>query len=259
MSNPIITLTTDFGLADWFVGTMKGVIAQRCEEARVIDLTHCVPAGDIRAGAFALMAGCRFFPAQTVHVAVIDPGVGSERPAIAVDTANAFFVGPDNGVLSWALQHEDVRAIHRLENTDYFRPDISATFHGRDIFAPVAAELANGVPLSHLGPPTNELVELAWPEVTRDDTLVRGVVLYVDRFGNAITNIPHATLPKSRGLAVRHDGEELCRTAHCYQAVATGDPVAVPGSSGFLEVASNGGHAGDELGLAPGAAITVGS
>lgn len=254
---PVITLTTDFGLSDWFVGSMKGVIAERCEGARVIDLTHGVPAGDIRAGAFALMAGCRSFPRQSVHVAVVDPGVGGDRPALAVDTANAFYVGPDNGVLSWALRNEEVRAIHRLENADYFRDEISATFHGRDVFAPVAAEIANGVPVSHFGPPTNELVELAWPEVIRDEGGLRGVVLYVDRFGNAITNIPHAELGARRGLTVRRDGDVLCRTAGCYQAVATGEAVAVPGSSGYLEVAVNGGSAGEDLGLAPGAAVTV--
>lgn len=254
---PTITLSTDFGLADWFVGTMKGVIATRCASARVIDLTHGVPAGDIRAGAFALMAGCRCFPAQTVHVAVIDPGVGSDRPAIAVETAAAFFVGPDNGVLSWALRHEEVRAIHRLENRDYFRDVVSATFHGRDVFAPVAAEIANGVPVSHFGPSAHEFVELAWPEVVRAAARLRGVVLYIDRFGNAITNIPHADLLARRGLLVRHGDVDLCQTATCYQAVNTGAAVAVPGSTGFLEIAVNGGNAGDELALAPGSEIVV--
>ena len=254
---PCVTLTTDFGLSDWFVGTMKGVIAMRCESTRVIDLTHGVPAGDIRAGAFALMSGCRFFPRHSVHVAVVDPGVGGDRPAIAVDTADAFFVGPDNGVLSWALRHEEVRAIHRLENADYFRDGVSATFHGRDVFAPVAAEIALGVPVSHFGPPTDEFVELAWPETSRDTAGLRGVVLYVDRFGNAITNIPHAELPAASGLTVRYAGGDLCRTAACYQAVGNGEAVAVPGSCGYLEIAVNGGSAAEDLGLAAGVSVSV--
>jgi S-adenosylmethionine hydrolase len=256
-STPCITLTTDFGLADWFVGTMKGVIANRCGKAVVIDLTHGVAPGDIRAGAFALMAGCRFFPKNSVHVAVVDPGVGSGRPAIAVDARDGFFVGPDNGVLSWALRNEEVRAIHRLENAEYFHDVVSATFHGRDVFAPVAAEIANGVPVSHFGPPTDELVELAWPEVESGAGGLRGVVLYVDHFGNAITNLPHADLPERRGLRVLHGDVELGLTAVCYQAAGTGDPVAVPGSSGFLEIAVNGGSAAEDFGLAPGAVIDV--
>lgn len=135
----IITLTTDFGLADWFVGSMKGVILGINPQARIVDITHDVPAGDIRAGAFALLASYRCFPRNTVHVAVVDPGVGSERAAIAVRTEEYFFVGPDNGVLSFALAHENVQEVRHLQNEMLFRTPVSNTFHGRDIFAPVAA------------------------------------------------------------------------------------------------------------------------
>src|SRR5438034_5870447 len=127
----IITLTTDFGLADWFVGTMKGIIVGVNPRGSIIDITHDISPGDIRAGAFALAASCRFFPKGTIHVAVVDPGVGSHRKAIAVQTANYFFVGPDNGVLSWALRQEKIKTIRALENEKYFLHPVSSTFHGR--------------------------------------------------------------------------------------------------------------------------------
>ncbi len=146
-----ITLTTDFGLGDWFVGTMRAVILGIHPRANVVDITHGIPPGDIRAGAFALMASCRFFPRGTVHVAVVDPGVGSRRRAIAVRSANHFFVGPDNGVLSWALGLEEIKTIRLLENPEYFLAPVSRTFHGRDIFAPVAAHLSRGLRASRLG------------------------------------------------------------------------------------------------------------
>src|SRR5208283_126339 len=160
----LITLTTDFGTRDWFVGTMKGVILSRCPRAAIVDITHEIPAGDIRAGAFALAAGCRFFPKGTVHVAVVDPGVGSARHAIVVQTANYFFVGPDNGVLSFALAKEKIKTIRRLENKGIFLQPVSCTFHGRDIFAPVAARLCRGFPIHKLGPLQKDFVRLPWPE-----------------------------------------------------------------------------------------------
>src|ERR1017187_10157320 len=143
---------------------MKGVIASLAPTTRVIDLTHELPSGDIRGGAFALAASHRFFPKGAIHVIVVDPGVGSARKAIAVQTANGVFVGPDNGVLSWALAKERLRAIHALENEVYFLQPISRNFHGRDIFAPVAAHLSRGVPIQKLGPALKEFVRLGWPE-----------------------------------------------------------------------------------------------
>jgi hypothetical protein len=162
----LITLTTDFGTRDWFVGTMKGVVLGIHPPATVVDLTHEIPPGDIRAGAFALMTACRFFPKGTVHVAVVDPGVGSRRRAIAVQTANSCFVGPDNGVLSWALMREKIKTIRLLENREFFLEPVSHTFHGRDIFAPVAAHLSRGVAVSRLGRELKDFVRLPWPCAT---------------------------------------------------------------------------------------------
>src|SRR6266478_233225 len=201
---PLITLTTDFGTRDWFAGTMKGVILGIHPRAKVVDLTHEIAPGDIWSGAFALNAACHFFPKGTIHVAVVDPGVGSSRRAITVQTTDYIFVGPDNGVLSWALAKQEIKAVHELENVDYFLPDVSATFHGRDVFAPVAAHLSRGVPVRKLGPRLKDFVRLPWPEVARRPGAITGEVIFIDRFGNAITNIPTAAvreLGKSR-LAV---------------------------------------------------------
>ena len=247
----VITLTTAFGTSDWFIGTLKGVIAGIAPKAKVIDLTHDLPPGDIRGGAFALEAGCRFFPKGTVHVAVVDPGVGSRRKAIAVQTASGVFVGPDNGVLSWALAKEEVAAIHVLENEDYFLHPVSQTFHGRDVFAPVAAQLSRGVPIKKLGPALKDFVRLEWPEPRRQRDGIEGEVVYIDRFGNAITNIGSellrgAATASCEVFAKRH---RICPLRTFYQSVPQKTPVALAGSSGFLEIAVNGGSAGKLLGV----------
>ena len=255
----VITLTTDFGTRDWFVGTMKGVILGLQPRATVVDITHEIPAGDIRGGAFALAAACRFFPRGTVHVAVVDPGVGSARKAIAVQTADHCFVGPDNGVLSWALAKQRVRAIHALENEAYFLQPVSRTFHGRDIFAPVAAHLSRGVPIRKFGPALKDFVHLDWPEPRKLRGGIEGEVVYTDRFGNAITNLEGRLL---RGLdraacEIHARRRRVCPLKPFYQAVAPGSPVALVGSSGFLEVAVNAGSASRALGLKIGARVVL--
>lgn len=241
----IISLTTDFGLEDWFVGTMKGVILGINPEARLIDITHSIPPGNIPAAAFALAASYRFFPKGSVHLAVVDPGVGSLRRAVAVQTQNHFFVGPDNGLLSWALRQERIRAIHSLENPDCFLRSVSATFHGRDIFAPVAAHLSRGIGIQRLGPRLRKLTPIAWPEPRRVGQVTEGEVVYVDRFGNAITNIQKRQIANRarHPISVCLGGRRLCGLGEYYQAAAPGTPVAVFGSSGFLEIAVNAGNA----------------
>ena len=256
----IITLTTDFGLADWFVGTMKGIIVGVNPRGSIIDITHDISPGDIRAGAFALAASCRFFPKGTIHVAVVDPGVGSHRKAIAVQTANYFFVGPDNGVLSWALRQEKIKTIRALESKEYFLHPISSTFHGRDIFAPVAAHLARGVSISKLGPPLKEFVRLPWPQPARSRNRVAGEVIYIDHFGNGITNLDNKLLPESKQTSCEIQGNKrqwLCPLRSFYQAVPPKKPVAVMGSSGFLEIGVNGGSAEKLLGLKTGSRVVL--
>jgi S-adenosylmethionine hydrolase len=288
----VITLTTDFGLSDWFVGTMKGVIFRINPRVTVVDLTHDLPAGDIRAGAFALAAACRFFPKGTVHVAVVDPGVGTDRKAIAVQTADYFFVGPDNGVLSVALRNEKIKTIRLLGNKDYFLKPLSQTFHGRDIFSPIAAELSCGLAIQRLGPAVHEFVRMPWPEPRSTRGKVEGEVVYIDHFGNAITNItitpsarpnssrktvaadvsrrtslkPRQSAPTDVGgypiqdlatCEIRALRRQVCPLKNSYQAVPSGKLVGVLGSSGFLEIAVNGGSAHERLGLKIGTRIIL--
>ena len=254
-----MTLTTDFGTGDWFVGTMKGVIASLAPRTTVVDLTHDLPPGDIRGGAFALAASHRFFPKGTIHVAVVDPGVGSRRKAIAVQTAKGVFVGPDNGVLSWALAGEKVRAIHALENEAYFLQPVSRTFHGRDIFAPAAAHLSRGLPIQKLGPALKNFVRLDWPEPRVRRGGVEGEVVYIDRFGNAITNLEGSLLEGSSRASCEVYAKRrwVCPLKTFYQAVAPKTPVALVGSSGFLEVAMNGGSAAKALSVRVGTRVVL--
>jgi S-adenosylmethionine hydrolase len=255
----VITLTTDFGTSDWFVGTMKGVIAGIAPKAKVIDLTHDLPQGDIRGGAFALAASCCYFPKGTVHVAVVDPGVGSRRKAIAVQTAKGMFVGPDNGVLAWALAKENITAVHALEDEAYFLKPVSRTFHGRDVFAPAAAHLSLGVPIKKFGPPLRDYGRLDWPEPRPKRDGIEGEVVYLDRFGNAITNLESSLLKSSEGAVCEVYGRRrrTCPLKGFYQAVAAKSLVAVVGSSGFVEIAVNGGSAAKVLGLRIGTRVVL--
>ncbi|HVV74277.1 MAG TPA: SAM-dependent chlorinase/fluorinase [Verrucomicrobiae bacterium] len=256
--SPMITLLTDFGARDWFVGTMKGVIAGIAPRAVVVDLSHEVAPGDIRAGAFALAASYSFFPRGTIHLVVVDPGVGSKRKGIAVQTEQFCFVGPDNGVLSWALRREKIKSIHSLENSKFFLKPPSHTFHGRDVFAPVAAHLSHGTPIQRFGPRMSEPVHLPWPPPRRTRMGLEGEVIYVDRFGNALTNIESGELESGggRGWSVLA-GRCLCPVESFYQAVPAGRPVAVIGSSGFLEIAVNGGSAAESFKLRPGTPVRL--
>ncbi len=255
----IITLTTDFGTADWFVGSMKGVILGISPRATIIDITHDIPAGDIRAGAFALAVSYQCFPRNTVHCVVVDPGVGSGRAAIMVRSADYFFVGPDNGVLSFALAREKIQEIRRLENEVCFRKPVSNTFHGRDIFAPVAARLTQGIMIDALGPALSDYVRLDWPQPNLVGNTLMGQIVYIDRFGNAITNVEGSLLSGlgQRALKVSVRGQESCELKRFYQEAPPGQAVAVVGSSGFVEIAVNGGNAAQTLGLKLGDPVGV--
>lgn len=254
-----ITLTTDFGACDWFVGTMKGVVLGINPRAVVVDITHEVPPGDVRSGAFSLMASSQYFPKGTVHLAVVDPGVGSQRRAIAVQTANYIFAGPDNGVLSWALAREKIKMVRLLEHSKYFLKTISRTFHGRDIFAPVAAHLSRGLPLAKLGRGLKDFVRLPWPAPVDRRGELHGEIIYIDRFGNAITNIGVGLIAQGYKGTCEVIGRRKvhCALAEYYGAVPVNSPVAVMGSSGFLEIAVNGGSAVQRFGLNAGDVVIV--
>lgn len=254
----VITLTTDFGGRDWFVGTMKGVIAGLAPEARVIDITHEVAPGDVRGGAFALAAAAPYFPEGTIHVAVVDPGVGSQRRAIALRTRHAFFLGPDNGVLSWAVRDAQLEDAREISNDGWFLQPVSHTFHGRDVFAPVAARLAAGAAFPAVGKSIGDFLRIPWPAVARDGQRIKGEVVYVDRFGNAITNVPAEALPLEAvtkgAVRLRCVGIDLCLRPY-YTAASPNEPLAIASSSGLLELAVNGGSFAQRYSVKEGALV----
>ena len=254
----ISTLTTDFGTQDTYVGVMKGTIAHINPSATIIDLTHHILPQDIGAAQFALMNAYPYFPTGTVHVVVVDPGVGTARRAIAVQLPQGYLVGPDNGVLSGVLTLEGAIAAVALTNPHYWRtPQPSPTFHGRDIFAPVAAHLAAGVPLAALGEAITiaSLATLAWPAPTITATAITGHIQAIDHFGNLITTIPAAAIRRQNWVA-QVGGVPI--PAHLtYGDVPMGQPLLLVGSHGWVEVAVNGGSAQQHLRLQVGDVVTL--
>jgi S-adenosylmethionine hydrolase len=252
----VIALLTDFGTADGYVGIMHGVILRINPAATVVDVCHEVPPQHVRAAAFILATVYPYFAPDTIHVVVVDPGVGSERQAIAVQTARGVFVAPDNGVLSYVLAREPTLQMVQLTNTEYWLASLSSTFHGRDLFAPVAAHLSRGVPLSDLGCVVQNLVRFALsvPHVAEDGT-IHGEVLHVDRFGNLITNLTRELLPMGHQVRIQIAGREVSGPAASYAQVREGDLLALFGSSGYLEIAMRNGNAAAVLQARPGTPV----
>jgi S-adenosylmethionine hydrolase len=256
----IITLLTDFGNQDPYVGAMKGVILTLNPDAVLVDLTHKVPPQDIVAGAFLLEEAAPFFPPGTIHLAVVDPGVGTCRRALAGRARDRFWVGPDNGLFHLVFQEAPDLELVSLENPDYFRQSVSSTFQGRDIFAPVAAHLSLGTPLEALGPAVTDPVALPWPQASFTPEAVRGEIVYADGFGNLVSNIrgrelvawlgekPHIIILGSLTL------KGLART---YGDVAAGEFLALVGSHGYLEIACAQGNAANRLGMGKGRSLSV--
>ncbi len=255
----IITLLTDFGVADYFVPSVKGVIVSINPAARIIDLTHDIPPQDVTAGAFTLGACYREFPEGTIHVAVVDPGVGSARRPIIIETADYSFIGPDNGLFSFIHQFErDVR-VHSLTNEEYFRHPVCATFHGRDIFAPVAAHHSLGVPDAEFGEWVNDPVSFDIPQPKHDaeQGTIEATILYVDRFGNLITGFTERELQlnddEKPAAEMILGGRRITQFGSHFAAVAQrGDLFAYPGSAGYWEIALWCGSAAEHLGARSG-------
>lgn len=258
---PIITLTTDFGSHDAFVATMKAVILSNVPDARIVDICHDIPAHDIVAGSSILEDAYSYFPHGTIHVVVVDPGVGSMRAAIAMQTEHYYFVGPDNGIFSSALHRESLIEAVKLTNTAYHLPVVSATFHGRDIFAPVAAHLARGVPIEHMGEHLSTLQPLDFPLPKRDGNQLELRVLRVDRFGNLITNLKRDLYeqwnPKFAPIRIRIGTSELTKLSRTYSDAPAGQPVAFFGSSNRLEIGLNLGRASEFFNAACRTVVTV--
>lgn len=250
-----ITLLTDFGTRDGYVAAMRGVIASLAPQALVEDATHDIPAGDVTAAAWALGNYWRLYPPGTVHVAVVDPGVGSDRRALAGEVDGRFFVTPDNGLLTRVLADGGGGRLVSITEPAYLRDVVSRTFHGRDVFAPVAAHLANGVTLDQLGPAVDDPVRLTVLLPVRDGEIIRGQVVHVDRFGNLITNVPGDWLQP--GCHVRFAATDLGEVRHTYSEVRTGHAVAVIGSAGYLEIGIRDGNAAKVLWKGRGTAVVI--
>jgi S-adenosyl-L-methionine hydrolase (adenosine-forming) len=262
---PIVALLTDFGTRDHYVGALKGAVLSAAPEATVVDIVHDLAPHDVRAGAFALEAAYRAFPAGTAFVAVVDPGVGSERRELALAAGGYFFVGPDNGLFTLILAaHPDAR-VHAITNAGLFRHEVSPTFHARDVFGPVAARLAGGMPLQEAGAPIPDPVVFAVPRPRRlAGGEWEGEVVYADRFGNLSSSIAQPDLDAmlatvdgdSTQLVVLVEGAVL-PLVRTYADVAEGEACALVGSARRVEIAVNRGSAARVLGAAPGAPVRV--
>lgn len=259
MGSPIVTLTSDFGLRDPFVGIMKGVILGICPEARLVDLTHEVTAYDVGEAALALESAVGFFPGGTVHLAVVDPGVGSARRAMALRRGGHYFVGPDNGLFTFATAGDEWSAVS-LEAEAFRLPAVSHTFHGRDIFAPAAAHLAAGIPLERLGPPLSDPVRLPRAECRRIGDELIGEVIGGDRFGNLVTSVTADAIERlgaAGRLRVAVAGRPLGLLKGSYAEGQTGVPAGIIASNGRLEIFANEGNARALLGAERGTPVRV--
>jgi S-adenosylmethionine hydrolase len=260
MPRPVLTLITDFGYADGYLGAMKGVVLGICPDAELVDIAHGIPPGEVRPAAYALATAAPHFPPGTVHLIVVDPGVGSQRRPIAVQTERALYVAPDNGVLSLALRQDPPRLAVHLNRSAYHLTPVSATFHGRDVFAPVAAHLAAGIALDAVGEPLapSDLTFLpaAQPARSPDGSWLAEIV-HIDHFGNLITNLPWADSKiHPPGLAIRLGGA-LVPMVRTYADVEPGEMVAYVGSSGHIEIAVREGDAARRLGANVGTPVEV--
>ena len=259
MARPVIALLTDFGLRDHYTGTLKGVVLGICPDVTLVDISHDVPPHDVMAGALELAASYRYFPAGTIFLVVVDPGVGSARRGIAAEAGEYRFVGPDNGVLGPVLDEHPPKRVVELTDRRFARPTVSRTFEGRDRFAPAAAWLAKGIDLGALGRSAGALKRLDVPRPDVDATRLVGQVLRVDRFGNLVTNIDRRTFDKVADwtLDIRVGPHLVSKVVSTYADIGEGEVCALFGSTDHLEIAANGASAASLLGLDRGAAVHI--
>lgn len=260
---PIITLTTDFGTNDHFVGAMKGVILEIVPDAQIVDICHSVQAFDVLDGALTISQAYSYFPTRTVHMVIVDPGVGTARRPIIASCDKYHFVAPDNGVLSLVYAKEERIHVRHVTSEHYFLQPVSNTFHARDIFSPVAAYLAKEVDSLKFGDEVQEYVRFSAPKPKAvDQNRMRGVVLKVDRFGNLITNFTAQDVPAlfaagAQGFKITVGGREITEIHNAYAEGSPGEVFGILGSMGFLEIAANRGAAAQITGAAKGTDVTV--
>jgi hypothetical protein len=255
VSTKIITLTTDFGLKDPYAAEMKAAILGICPNAAIVDITHEIEKFSTRMGAYVLASAVPYFPKGTIHVAVVDPGVGTRRRPILIQTQQGFFIGPDNGLLILAAEHQGINRIHEITNPRLMLPRVSSTFHGRDVFAPAAAHLANGVHPTEFGPEISDAVRPEFTKVTLRKGVLVGEVLHVDNFGNIITNIGEKEIARIRMKDVVHvelPNQKLkLKLCKAYGEAKPQEPLALIGSHNYLEIAINQGNAAAKFEIKP--------
>jgi S-adenosylmethionine hydrolase len=261
VANPIITLTTDYGTNDHLAGTLKGVILKINPDVTVVDITHQIAPYDVLDGALAIGAAYPYFPPRTIHVVVVDPGVGTERRPLLVSAGNQYFVAPDNGVLSAVYEREHDTVVRNVTAEHYFLQPISKTFHGRDIFAPVAAWLAKGWQTASMGEEITDFKRFVLPRPKEADGALKGVVLRVDSFGNLITNFRTEDLPEAAlqngTLNLQVGNQTVARLVETFAQGHADEAVAYLGSSGYVEIAINKVHAARKLGLGRGTPVVL--
>jgi S-adenosyl-L-methionine hydrolase (adenosine-forming) len=260
LPDPIITLTTDFGTSDHLVGTMKGVILNINPAARIVDLNHHVTPFDVLDGALSIANAYRYFPARTIHVVIVDPGVGTDRRPLLVSGEKQYFIAPDNGVLSMIFARESCLVRH-ITSEHYFLNPVSPTFHGRDIFVPTAAWLSKAFQTEAFGEEITDPVRFTMPKPKSAGQVVKGVVLRVDAFGNLMTNLRTEDVPaaavESGAIKLSVAGKEIRKLAQTFGLGTPGEPIALFGSAGYLEIAVNRGSAARTLGANRGAEVTL--
>jgi len=262
LANAIITLTTDYGTNDHLVGTLKGVILKINPDVTIVDITHDITPFDLLDGALAIGSAYSYFPAKTVHVVVVDPGVGTERRPLLVSAQNQYFVAPDNGVLSVIYEREKENLVVRHANVQhYYLQPVSKTFHGRDIFAPVASWLTKGWQTPSMGDEISDYKKFALPRPKETDGVVKGAVLRADAFGNLITNFRSEDLPeavlKDGNIKLQVGTHPVTRLVDTFASGNNGEAIAYVGSSGYLEIGVNKANAARTLGLGRGAAVIL--
>ena len=261
MRSPIITLTTDFGLKDSYVAEMKAVILSISPNVNIIDVTHEIDKFNTRMGAFLLASAAPYFPKGTIHVAVVDPGVGTERHPLIIQTKQNLFVGPDNGVLTLAAENQGIEHVYEIRERKTMLREISNTFHGRDVFAPAAAHLANGKPPTEFGPEIHEVSTLKTVKPIKRKGVLVGEVIHIDDFGNVITNLGQKELEQMSirdRIKIRLAGTKLdLKLCKAYDEVKTQEPLATIGSHKFVEIAINQGNAANTLKIKVGDEATL--
>ncbi len=260
MNRPVITLLTDFGTSDHYAGALRGVILGICRPAQIVDISHEVTPFAISEAAYTLSQAWRCFPKGSVHLVVVDPGVGSSRRPIVAQAGGHYFVAPDNGVLSMVLEGEPGQRVREITKSVWFRKPVSQTFHGRDIFAPVAAHLASGVSMAQFGGMVSDWVQLEFSRPRKVGAGWRGMVLKVDRFGNLITSFRSAwvkELTEKASFRIQAGSGKISRLVASYEETGDDEPFAIYGSGGYLELSVRQKSAAARLGVCAGSAVTL--